>query len=445
MSIRSFTRGKEWREAKVLYHEKVLSGDALSVNWMRFIEISPLFAEWIWLQVHPFDLSQLGLGLIYGILPIDFEPFNLYQEYRPPTDEEVEQGIWVDFQRISMESLYIWMSEFPSMLQTMFKEQFQEDLMLTRPEKAIYGVTMYARGVYDPVIAREFIRATFHRLRLLRLPDISYLFSMEDVRELLDMADVTDRHIFDRLSLLFSAQRDTFILGLSLLGKAPLARGKDGMTEFTFINHEGREMTVKASTLDQLMFGFILGVTPLGYGYLLPRETTFSQEEGKKNPKIFELLLNKYYKFLSQLPLTPWAYGNYNRPEEMLSPHRSDRAEQYHLLMTMRDHVERWVEAQIPPEESNPLKIRQYKSAVLQLISWRAKVHQWGYTSWRLMSEEEFKAWWLDNWARQGLNTNVLQQIYERSKTWIAHLRQEKERLGKRIRIRRRQLALRPP
>ena len=435
----------DWRAAKVKYHEKVLSGDALSINWIRFIDIEPLFAEWIWLQVHPFDLSQLGLGLIYGILPIDFEPFNLYQEYQAPTDEEVEQGIWVDFQKISMESLFIWMKEFPSMLQTMFKEQFQEDLMMTRPEKAIYGVTMYARGIYDPVSAREFIRATFHRLRLLRLPDISYLSSMEDVRKLLDMTEVTDKHIFDRLSLLFSAQRTTFILGLTPLGKGPLAKGENGMAEFTFINHEGAELTVKASTLDQLMFGFILGVTPLGYGYLLPKESTFSQEEGKKNPKFFELLLHKYYRFITQLPLTPWAYGNYNRPEEMLSPHQSDRAEQYHLLMTMRKHVEKWVESLIPPEESNPIKIRQYKNAILQLISWKAKVHQWGYTSWKLMDEEEFKAWWLDNWSRQGLNTDVLQRIYERSKVWLPRLRQEKERLGKRVRRRRRELALRPP
>ena len=438
-------REPDWRAAKVKYHEKVLSGDALSINWIRFLDIEPLFAEWLWLQVHPFDLSQLGLGLIYGILPIDFEPFNLYQEYQTPTDEEVEQGIWVDFQRISMESLFIWMKEFPSMLQTMFKEQFQQDLMMTRPEKAIYGVTMYARGVYDPVLAREFIRATFHRLRLLRLPDISYLGSMEDVRKLLDMTEATDRHIFDRLSLLFSAQRDTFILGLSPLGKAPLARRSSELAEFTFINHEGREVRVKCSTLDQLMFGFILGVTPLGYGFLLPKESTFSQEEGKKNPKLFDLLLHKYYKFINQLPLTPWAFGNYNRPEEMQGPHQSDRAEQYHLLMTMRKHVERWVESQIPPEESNSMKIRQYKNAVLQLISWKAKIHQWGYDSWKYMSDEEFKEWWLDNWSRQGLNTQMLECLYERSRIWLPHLRQEKERLGRRVRRRRRQLALRPP
>lgn len=437
-------REPDWRKAKQLYHEKTLSEDALTINWIRFMDIQPLFGEWIWLQVQPFDLSQLGLGLIYGILPIDFEPFNLYQEYRYPTDQEVEQGVWVDFQKISLSSLYIWMAEFPSMLQTMFKEIFQEDLIKFRPEKAIYGVTMYARGIYDPPQAREFIRATFHRLRLLRLPDIHYMSDLETIKQMLDMTDVTDQHIFNRISLLFCAQTDAFFLGLTPLGKGRLSVKEGDMAKFRFINHEGKEIEVKASSLDQLMFGFILGITPLGYGYLLPKESIFYMEEGKKNPKIFDLLLNKYYKFINQLPMTPWAFGNYNKPEEMLDYHKSDRTGQYHLLMCFRRQVEKWVETQIPPEESNPVKIRQYQNALLQLISWKAKIHQWGYEAWKQMTDEEFKEWWINNWQRQGLNTDVLQQLYERSEQWLPHLRNEKERIGKRVRIRRKQLSLRP-
>jgi len=49
-------------------------------------------------------------------------------------------------------------------------------------------------------------------------------------------------------------------------------------------------LDVKFRTLDHLQLGFILGVTPLGYGLLLPRESIYQLPGGKENPPIIDVI-----------------------------------------------------------------------------------------------------------------------------------------------------------
>ena len=137
-----------------------------------------------------------------------------------------------------------------------------------------------------------------------------------------------------------------------------------------------------------------------------------------------------------------WAYANYNKPEEMTDPHKSEKVEQYDALQWMRRKIEDWVERQIPSEEANPVKIRQYQNAVLQIFGWKAKRHKWGFKAWEYMTDDEFKQWWLDNWATQGLNRQTLDKLFEGSRIWMPYLREEKRKLGEKVKQSRLRLAL---
>jgi hypothetical protein len=121
--------------------------------------------------------------------------------------------------------------------------------------------------------------------------------------------------------------------------------------------------------------------------------------------------------------------------------HRNQRVAQYDTLQYQREYIENWTAQRIPKEEQNPVKVRQYQNAMLQLVSWRAKRHSWGFKVWEKMSDEEFKGWWVKHWAEQGLNTETLEKLYEEAVVWLKALQREKLELGKKLKETRRRLA----
>ena len=128
---------------KAKYHTKTASESAIYTTWIRTLDMEDLFAEYVWLQISAFDLSELGLGLLYSILPIDFEPYSIDFTFELPTPEETLQGIWVKFKPIAFEKLYIWMTDFREYVIENFKEEFQTELLLGTMPKAIYGCLLY--------------------------------------------------------------------------------------------------------------------------------------------------------------------------------------------------------------------------------------------------------------------------------------------------------------
>jgi len=429
---------------KAKYHAKVASDDAIFITWTRTFETRPLFAEMVWYLVPVFDLSELGMGLLYSILPVDYEPLNVGYTYERPTREEMDQGIWARFEPIRFEKLYRWMTDFRTYVVENFKEEFQTDLLLRGVQKAIYGVTPWGRGVYDPQVVREFLRATFMKLRLLRTPDVSYLSTLKSIVSHLEMTETTRDHVFNRLTMITSAQMFAFVLGLGVLGKSRLTEVENGMGKIPMIDAKGNAGEVKFRTLEHLQIGLILGVVPLGYGLLMPRTPVYKMPEGKKDPPLARFVREKAKTILRNASYFTFAHANYNKPEEMADWLKSEKADQYDMLMKYRELIERWVEGQVPSDEANPLRLRQYKSAVLQAVSWRAKRHAWGFGGWKAMTEDQFMKWWLDHWSAQGLNVDVLRKLYEGMSVWLPRIREEKLRLGELVKEKRKRLALAP-
>lgn len=424
------------------YYEKTHTDRALETLFLRHLQIEPIFGEYAWLQISIFDLSQLGMGLLYDILPIEFEPYSVDFGYVDPSIPEMMQGIWVKFKPFAFAEFYPWMTDFVEYTVEGIKEEYQEDILFGRLGKAIYGQTYYARGYYDPPQVREFLRATYYRLRLLRTPALTWLKNLEQIREILGTGKEIDENLWNRLFALTSGQIHAFVLGLSLLGRSFLTETQGGLGVVPVVSYTGEELDLKFRTLDHLQMGFILGLTPLGFGLLLPLEGIHRLRDGKKNPVIVESLVNKIRGMINRLSLSTFAYPNYNRPEEMIDLHRSEKVGVFDQLWKLRETVERWVEGLVPPEEANALKLRMYKSAVHQLIAWRKKRHVWGFKAWEKMTEEEFRDWWLANWEAQGLKREVLLRLWVESDRWREAIRWERYRLGQSVRRERERLAL---
>jgi len=429
-------------QQKKKYHTKVASENGIYLTWLRLLDISPLFAEWMWLQIPLFDLLQLGLVIMFDIPPIEFIPYMLDFTYSLPSIEEVMQGIWMKFTPVDYALKYAWTTSVDSFIDANYAPPYNEQLKTVRIQKAYYDISPYDYSYYDPITVREFLRATFHKLRLMRTSDTSYLADMGNVAETLNIHTVAEATIFNRLTLISSAQTNAFILGLSLLGKGRLSDVKDGWATIPTIDYMGNVYDVKFKTMEHLQNGFILGITFLGYGYLMPKESIYVYPEGKKNPPFLDTITAKVHDVISRETLTTWAYSNYNKPEEMLNHHISEKTTQYDLLQSQRRQIENWVCTQIPPEESNAVRIRQYQNAVLQAICFKAKRHRWGFQGWESMTEEQFRDWWMRHWTGQGLNSQTLDKLYQGMKIWLSRLREDKLRLGESVKKARLRLAL---
>jgi len=430
------------RHIKQKYYEKTASESGIYLTWLRLLDVAPLFADYIWLQLSVFDLSQLGLGLLFDILPADFKPYSIDFRYVTPNLDELLQGIWAKFEPVDYPTEYLWTVDWEKWAEENLKPEYIEPILRMRQKAGRYGETDYGISHFDPILAREFLRATFYKLRLLRTPDLTWKEIVQQVCEFLKMAGITNDLIWNKLMLHFSAQINSFVLGLSILGRSRLPEMQGDYSIIPFIDREGRVYDIKFRTLDHLQIGFILGITPLGYGVLLPKESIYRLIEGKKNPPIIKVLMDKLMGMKYRITLSTWAYPNYNRPEEMINRHKSDKTAQYDLLQTQRRIIENWVHERIPPQERNLLRIRMYQNAVLQAVGWKAKRHKWGYDAWRHMTETDFREWWLSHWEAKGLSKATLQALYEGMEIWVEPLRNAKLRLGNKVNQARKRLAL---
>jgi hypothetical protein len=418
---------------KRMYHAKTLSDNAIYNTFIRLLDVQPKFNEDVNIILPVIDFTEYGLGLLYAILPIEFQPITVDFKYEPPTTDDVMQGIWAKFKPVDFSTEYAWMTDFMKYVTENFKDEYQQILISGAPQKARYGRTPWGYGIYDPIVMREFLRATFMRLRLLRTADISWMQNVKDIAEYLKMTGVTDAHIYNRMMMVLSAQKYAFVLGLSLLGRSRFCKVENGWGYIPIVRHDGKAGEVKFRTLDQLLFGFILGVTPLGYGLLMPKEGVLKSPDGKKNPRLFETIKNKIKGVRDRYTLTTFSYSNYNRPEEMADYHKSERTNQYHYLQTIRRMIEEWVDAQIRDIVSEPFKVRQYKNAVLQAIFWRAKRHCWGFQGFQALTEEQWRELWRNLWVRNGLDPAILDKLYANMTPFIEAVRKERIEEGEKI------------
>lgn len=414
---------------KQKYYEKLLSKDAVGVMYLRMLDVESLFSRYVWLNLSPFDLSQLGIGLLYDLALTEFKPLMLGFQFSMPSIEEMLQGIWANFTDIDWEELYTWMLDLDLTIEANFEEAFKPKTL----KKGKYDISRYERSYYDPVLQQEFITRTIHRLRLNKKIDWAWYKTTELTGDLLEVSDATDIGVSNRIMLHFSAQTSSFMLGLSVLGHSWLTQTEGDLAVIPFRDIRGEEHTVKFRTLDHLQMGMILGLTPLGFGLLLPTHSIYKLPEGYKNPPIISMITDKLGRISKSAPLTTWAYGNYNKPEEMTNFHKSERASQYDAFQHHRRFIQQWVTNMLTHEVTSPVLLQQYINAVLQIYAWRAKRHKWGYNLWKDMDEEQFRTWWIQYWENLGLNSSLLTLLYEGSKTWMNRLIRTKASLGEKV------------
>ena len=436
---------KDLVEQKRKYHSKVLSLDALGLLFDRVLDIESLFGEWMWqylVMFINFDISSL---FIWGLDPSELEPLNFDFDVELPSVEEWLQGIKIKFEKIDLGEQWKRVLEeylheivppkldFSTFVEWNVEEEWQPPTQEQQKRKLIVGVTKYAEGYVDPPVIREFLRATFYEL-FKRRPDFERLYTVyKETIEKLGIAEHVAESTFNRIALLHNAMYENFILGYGILGISKLSPQGKYSSKVPVFTWKREYFEANYAKLAELQAGFILGITPLGLGLLMPRERFYKGTKIGTTPPWIWLVDWKGRRALNRFRATPPGIANYQKTDEMLDYHRSERVDQWHELQTIRYAVDSLVTELLKDKGIGAFELNLYRRAANQLIGHRKKRHRWGFGAFRSMSEEEFKEWWLGYWERQGLKREYLELIYERLSRVLPCLRDRAQELGERL------------
>jgi hypothetical protein len=425
---------EELDSQKRKYHEKVLSADGELTTFLRTMQIWDFTFDISQFLIPEFFYSSMFSSLLFNIDLWSIEPYALEFTWRSPTLEEWLKGVGVVIEKVIPD----YATDVETFIENNIKEEYQSSIEASMLEKGYYGKSRYGRCYYDPAAVREFLRNTI-TMMFKRHPDfITRKSRILALTETFGVKDDVVRMIHDRISMIKTAQTETFILGYSILGKSKLSeevRSSELKGKVPFINFEGKMGEANVRTLADMQYGFILGVTPLGYGFLMPEEDIYKIEA----PSVTRALENKLTKFRTRFVITPPAVSNYVRGDESADYRICERTEVWGELLSMRYTIEGQTESflmrNIPSMDA--FERRKYISAVLQLIGYIGKRHEWGFKVFKMMKEEEIKKWWIDQWASQGLDVNILEKLWENVKTWLELVIKKKLELGKSLRLKR--------
>jgi len=429
---------RELRRQKQKYHAKVLSDGAIYANWLRSLDEQGIMPWYVWLIIPEFTYSGIAFSLLFDIPPSEIVPVNWDFSVDLPDLDELMQGILAEINSFDWSKIYEFLQDLEKLIKETIEEEFQESVEKSRPRKAVYGKTRYGRSYFDPPAVREAIRSTMFKLWVERMTLEQLRRDFDSMKNSLGLGDGFTQLLFNKISQVIYAQPSAMILGYGVLGRSFL--GEPARLEpvrearLKMIDYFLELVEWLGNTLDHAKIGLVLGLVPLGYGFLLPPRSILKKPlPPKKLQPLTDYVRSRGSALIEKFTWNAFTFANYNKPEERTDYRRSERADQYMSLQAIRYQIEQIVDPIIRKHTNNPVLIRMYKSAALNLVALPAKRHRWGYEAFKAMSEDELYRYWIQHWSSQGLNREVLNEIYERLKRWLPEWRRTKLLLGQRI------------
>ena len=416
---------------KKKYHAKTLSIDAEDTLVWRFLSVYDLTLDISSLLIPEFYYASMSLSLTFDFDLFELEPLNLEFEWRFPDIEEWLKGVSIVFDRIFPDIAI----DVESFVIGNFKDVYIGDVLSSMTEKCYYGKSTYGSCYVDPVAVREFIRTAI-ALAIKKHANIPHRkMFIETMSKTLDVNTDVARFVHDKMALVADTHVICFTLDYGLLNVSQLCETYEvdpSMGKSYFVNIDNQVVSVAFKNLADAQYGCILDVAPLDFCYVMPEEDVYEH-----SPEMYVASAEeKLRRFRDRLMLSPLALTNYQTGEEAADYTKNERLEIWGNLMGLRYTIEAmvkgWLDRNVP--DLDIITRRKYVTAVLQLIGHVGKRHKWGYKIFRVMSDDELKSWWVDYWSQQGLDSNVLEKLWNLVAPLLPSIIEQKLRLGRKPR-----------
>lgn len=435
------------------YHAKVLSESAIWTNVRRALDTLDLFSEWAWSESLFFIWLDISNLFIFGLDPRELEPLDPEFRVRLPSLREFLQGVKLKLEPIDLGEAWrtfywdVYGTEVPPLLDfvTFVMAQCWPEylgwLLEQTKRKLVVGESVYGTSYVDPPVVREFLRSSLFELvrRRVDLARVRRVFQV-----VVDGGWVSEglaEAVYNRIAMHLSALFDAFVLDYNLLNHSRLCEPASDAAKVGLVTWRGEVVDARVRKFDEVNMGFVLDVTPLNLGILMDDRSVYRPSPLERRDVGTSVLSDfidwKVRRMVSRYPATGVALGNYQRPEEALAFHESERADHHHQLRAFYYYVDAVVDRLLEGEAVDAFTKNMYRRAAAMLLGHRKKRHRWGYGAYEAMSEDEFRDYWLRYWSGQGLNPEVLNRIYGVLGKWARRYRVELRELGERLRRRR--------
>lgn len=452
----------EWKivesvREKRKYFAKVLSESAIWNNYLRTIDTEDYFAEWAWAEAMYFIWLDISNLFIFGLEPYEMEPLDPEFRTELPTIEEWKQGIKLKLIPLDLGEawlLFYWdvfgqkvppLLDFVALVMALCWPEYLGWLLEQKKRKLIVGESVYGTSYVDPPFVRDLIRSGLFEMARRRMDFRRIREAFETFVKGAGVAEGVVEAIYNRMALHFQVLFENFVLDFNLLNYSRLCSRSSEQAAVPVVTWRGEALDARYSKFEEINIGFVLDITPLNLGILMPRERVYKpspRARWRVGTNAMSWFVDwKVRRMISRYRATGVALGNYQRPEETTHWTRSERADHHHQLRSFFYYLDGLVDSILEREDVDIFRRNMYRRAAAQLIGHKKKRHRWGYGVYRAMTEEEFKRWWIEYWERQGLKAELLNKIYERVITWLPSVRRSLEELGERLRRRREELA----
>lgn len=408
-------------EQKRKYWHKALSEDAMWSVLTQSYNIFDWLSTFSDMTLSDTLWSSLISAILLGIPLKEVVPWNLVWDIELPSIEEFLKGVLIKLEKISIEDLA---PEFKELLEEIYRaleDIYAEALKSSLLEKGVYGQSRYGFSYYDPIAVREFFRSTLYAFMKKKYDIRSVKVKVEESANTLKIHPELVRTLFDRLSAISVIKEGALTWDYGWWDRSNWGEeGSEGRVKY--LNYDLQEQETPYEDLIDYHAGGFWDVAVWDYFYWLeeaPREVhPFRLEDYN----IADLIEKVWLNFRSRISTIALALANYQTLKERTRWVESSRLETYALPVSQRMHLERLTESIVKSKEPNidALKLRLYKSAVLQLFGDITSMHRWGTEMFSTMSEDELKQWWIEKWVKTGLDRDVLETLYTAVKSHIS-------------------------
>jgi len=401
-------------EQKKKYWLKVLSDGAIDAMFYRMFDIFDYLSFWgDWVISDTLFSSLISLVFFDLAIP-EITPWTLTWEVELPSVDEFLAGVLIKLEPIKIELEIPEVREIDATVDYILEPEYSAGVKETRGKKLIVGKTKYGEGYVDPPAVREFFRSTV-------LAFLKKDYSMKAVRERLESARKTwniapevIEEFWNRLVTLTSIKENALTWDYGWWDRSSWSEeGSSG--KVPIVNYQGEEVEVEYEHAADAKWGGHWDLSRWDYFCWTAPESPFKVEEVLRDSNVSIIRDLVVSKFRSRITLTPFIIANYQKTEGREKWSKSPRTETYALPMSQRYRLESLVDSvvrQLKPD-IDVIRLRLYKSAILDLYGMLFDPHRWGAEAQRASTRDEIRKYWIEKWRGHGLDEFILGKLFD--------------------------------
>ncbi|RLI85172.1 MAG: hypothetical protein DRP01_06785, partial [Archaeoglobales archaeon] len=374
-------------------------------------------------------ILALSLCADFGKGLTEFPLFQVDFDLGLPDLEQLLKGIWQVVEELSLEEVFSefvdqwygeffdknWLLDWQKTLEWLFKNLLGTLWNQFLGGYCQYGIGTYGMCIYAPVQPeypppeQQTIDYSAH------LPPLTTGFSQnpalaEAIRAMLKDERMANA-LINRIDLCEALLEQGFFFGFNLLGytKFPKKVVKDGVT---YVEIEWRGQKLYIPSLDTVVFGFIIGVTPLGAGrFSRPAYTVFAH-------RAFHFAYHRARRQVSRF-MSPFSSTLFrSTTTEMTDFSKSRKLTKYGAHRGLAIYIRQKIKRMLRPLGLDPMTVNMYCNAALDL-AFSTRVGHRRKDEWKAkIDDATFKEAWFRKWSAMGLNRTILTTIYDEVVTW---------------------------